>query len=330
MISIIIPVFQMNKYFLDKCIDSIVSQTYKNFEILIIDDGSDQTFCETYSKIAEKDERILFHHLAKKGVSNARNFGLSKAKGEWVLFVDGDDWLTDDALMIFEHWMQSSYDMIFGRNYYCQSDNFYSNFYSGDAAIRIDKESKNDFIETIFYGKSRHFSSGAMPWGKLYRTSFLRDNEICFPENIKIGEDACFNLQVICKANVVMAIDEFVYNYRKHDNAVSCMEHDDMIEICSLFFNRINEILHEFKMEVEYEEAFQTLIFRYWEMYLIKRYLKTGRNTLKKIKSLKRTINDPKYFLLWDIGGPFKGKRAKMKAWMIRHHCLLGLAVFHL
>lgn len=98
-ISIIIPVYNSEKY-LKKCLDSILLQSFRNFELLLINDGSTDSSGRICDEYAKKSERIRVFHKANGGVSSARNIGLDKARGEWVMFVDSDDWLEDNALYI--------------------------------------------------------------------------------------------------------------------------------------------------------------------------------------------------------------------------------------
>ena len=95
MISVIVPVYNVEPY-LRKCLDSIVNQTYRDFEILIIDDGSTDGSGRICDEYAEKDSRIKVFHTENRGLSCARNLGLAEAKGEWIGFVDSDDWIEPD------------------------------------------------------------------------------------------------------------------------------------------------------------------------------------------------------------------------------------------
>lgn len=95
MISVIVPMYNVELY-LRKCLDSIVNQTYKNIEILIIDDGSTDNSGMICDEYAQKDDRIKVFHTENQGLSSARNLGLDEATGDWVGFVDSDDWIDDD------------------------------------------------------------------------------------------------------------------------------------------------------------------------------------------------------------------------------------------
>ena len=100
LISIVVPTYN-NEKFLDKCVESILSQTYHEFELLIINDGSTDNTINVLQPYLKKDQRIKLHNTKNKGVSSARNLGISKAKGEYICFIDSDDWVEKDYLSQF-------------------------------------------------------------------------------------------------------------------------------------------------------------------------------------------------------------------------------------
>ena len=97
LISVIVPVYNVEKY-LNKCLDSIISQTYTNLEIILIDDGSTDNCGKICDEYASKDKRIKVIHKENAGVSSARNYGIQCATGDWIMFVDSDDWIEFDAI----------------------------------------------------------------------------------------------------------------------------------------------------------------------------------------------------------------------------------------
>ena len=100
LISVIVPVYNVEKY-LNRCVESIMNQTYKNLQIILIDDGSNDRSGKICDEYAEKDKRIEVIHKENAGVSAARNKGLDKAKGEWITFVDADDWIEKTFVLFY-------------------------------------------------------------------------------------------------------------------------------------------------------------------------------------------------------------------------------------
>lgn len=182
MISIIVPVYNTEKY-LRRCIDSVLAQTYKDFELLLIDDGSTDTSGAICDEYAEKDGRIRVFHKENGGVSSARNLGLDNAKGEWITFVDSDDYIEENFLKSFEGKLDA--DLVVGNTVLI--------------TYQTGKRMKHNGIPSGCYKDVRsvlssHLSESILrvPWGKMYRAGLISD--LRYNESIHIGEDSLFNL----------------------------------------------------------------------------------------------------------------------------------------
>lgn len=172
MISIIVPVYKVESY-LRQCIDSIINQTYHNIEILLIDDGSPDRCGEICEEYARTDSRIRFFHTENKGLSAARNLGLQKAKGEYVGFVDSDDWIEPDMYEILLRRLEESGTNISACAIWCEyQETHYT--YSVSNAVYIGK----DAIQALVCDLSN------VVWNKLYKKDYWAN--IRFPEKSHI------------------------------------------------------------------------------------------------------------------------------------------------
>ena len=191
-ISVIIPVYNTEKY-LHRCIDSVLAQTYKDFELLLIDDGSKDssgTICDEY---AAQDARVRVFHKENGGVSSARNVGLNHAQGEWVTFVDSDDYIEENFLKSFEGNLDA--DLVVGR--------------------MIKKRSQGNLLSNIpsgYHHPSKIVLEGNLtqlafqsPWGKLFRGSLIKN--LRFDEGMIIGEDHYFILKYVCVAKSIRILE---------------------------------------------------------------------------------------------------------------------------
>lgn len=212
-ISVIIPVYKVEKY-LDRCVESIVCQTYKNLEIILVDDGSPDNcpaLCDEWTK---KDERIKVIHKKNGGVSSARNLGLEKSTGDYIAFVDSDDWIDLD---MYEEMIrvatESSADMVF-----CKSRRVYS---SGQI-IEI-KEKKlielrdKKIIYFFIFGNENSILGG--PCRMLIKNEIAQSCR--FSTKLKLGEDFFYVLNCIEKAEKIEIIDKSFYNYFSNDESVT-------------------------------------------------------------------------------------------------------------
>lgn len=210
MISIIVPVYNVEKY-LRYCIDSILSQTFTDFELLLIDDGSKDKSGEICDEYAKKDNRIKVYHKENGGVSSARNLGLNKANGEWVCFIDSDD-------IVLNTYLKNMVDAISNDNSMILSN------YRGEnmavSKVKLDNVTlyKDEIVK--YFIKNRVLDLSA-PYSKLYKVETIRKYSISFPEGIQMGEDAIFIIRYLNRTSSVAVIDKCDYIVRNTIGSLS-------------------------------------------------------------------------------------------------------------
>ena len=207
MISVIVPVYNVEKY-IEDCIQSILQQTYKDFELLLIDDGSPDNSGIICNRFADGDCRIRVIHKENQGVSAARNDGLALAKGEYVCFIDSDDYVDENYLSLLAN------NMVSGGMAACK---MYS---SGDAFQSTHRESlKQDEAQISCF--SAHGMGGCVG-GKLYDAEIIRTNVLKFEESLTICEDLLFVIQYLqhVTSNVVWNYSALYYYRPNQEGAV--------------------------------------------------------------------------------------------------------------
>ena len=210
-VSIIVPVYRTEKY-LEKCIDSIVKQSYKRLQILLIDDGSPDNSGKICDDWAKRDNRIQVIHQKNQGVSAARNSGIEKAKGTYLCFVDSDDYILSDYISnLVKNIEQEKTDWAMC-GFYRKQDNY--NYTDGYQSCRIKKEDKSYYWYACIDLKGRYL------WNKIYDTNIIQTNNIHFEVGIHPGEDTLFNLQYSFHADKMSIISEPLYVYVDSDNSV--------------------------------------------------------------------------------------------------------------
>lgn len=211
-ISIIIPIYNSEKY-LEECLNSVTSQSYKNIELVLVDSGSSDKSIDIINKYIEADKRICLYKTDKKGVSSARNLALEKAKGEYILFVDSDDLLSDsDALRRIIDIIDSN-DVI-----------RYENNYLNDNKIDINnslESLKNNYKNGLDFLNDALKNNNEYKW-YLWQYVFKKDlwKGIYFPED-KIFEDTYTIYRVLLQANNVKVLKNAIYTYRNNTSGVS-------------------------------------------------------------------------------------------------------------
>ena len=219
--SIIISTYN-NKKLINKCIDSILSQTYNNYEIIVIDDGSTDN---TYSYLKDKyKNKIQLFKQKNSGVSSARNYGLSKVTGDYVIFVDSDDWIDNDSLeKINEICQNGDLDLIITNVKYTNGKKVYKPYQCKEN----NKVSKQALIETIIsleYGEKKYgniFGNCRCIGGKIYKTKIIKENNITFNNKISTFEDGIFNINFVKISKNIFVTNYSYYNYYQNINSVT-------------------------------------------------------------------------------------------------------------
>lgn len=211
-VSIIVPVYNVEKY-IRECLDSIVAQTFTDWECLLIDDGSPDYSGKICDEYAQKDARFRVFHKENGGVSSARNLGLDHARGEWVTFIDSDDII---AITYLENLIQpiikdKSLDFVHGGFSFYYNQEIAGKGYRPLPKVGSDKS----YLLNNFQGyiTSKLFLRGII-------NSWKKDVKLTFDENMKIAEDYAFTLDYLCNVEKYCFIDEIGYYYRK-DNVLS-------------------------------------------------------------------------------------------------------------
>ncbi len=207
-ISIIVPAYNVEEYLPD-CIESILAQSFADFELILVDDGSSDRSGAICDKYAEVDARIRVFHKSNGGVSSARNIGLENANGEWIVFVDGDDVIPPDALETLKNLASPDIDMVMAGYEAIGSNGMQQEEQPKVTSKHITREQA--LAETF---KPTDFGYQGYCFSKLYRTSIIKDNALSFNENIKFNEDRLFVVNFICRSKRQMAYTtKVVYAY---------------------------------------------------------------------------------------------------------------------
>lgn len=228
LVSIIVPIYNAEKY-LDSCIQSVLRQTYANWELILIDDGSTDKSGRIAEEYGFADERITVFHQKNLGVSLARNQGIDEATGNYVVFLDADDELIEDCLAktvnIAE---ETNADVVAGRS--CENQELFQ-----DRIIWTGAEALENSL------KDHLFTYSAC--AKLIRREFIGKTR--FTPDIRINEDSYFVFQLLCKQNVFVLTNDVIYFYRANSESSSrtvfSEKYFDILKVSDLKYKKIEE-----------------------------------------------------------------------------------------
>lgn len=288
-VSIVVPVYNAEKT-LVRCIESIVTQTYKEWELWLINDGSSDAsgvICESYS---ECDVRVRVVHKKNEGVSVTRNIGIEKATGEYVMFIDSDDYLEQNALEL----MMGAIDRY-------DTDVVMCGFFYHEEEDGMETP---NHIEDVFVGDNERFVSEIFrevfekellnpPWNKVIRKSVLENNKIGFAVSYSICEDMIFTIDVLrsCEKIVFLNSSLYHYIYKKGDNLVNRF-HDNYFEALSAYYNVVRAYLEKNNAFGECREYINSFFVEKTIAFFKKIYSCDVYSRAKKYSELKRICKD--------------------------------------
>lgn len=264
-ISIIVPVYNADKY-VDKCIKSILEQTYANFELIIIDDGSTDQSAAICDEWSQKDSRIKVVHVDNGGVSRARNIGIGLSTGSWISFVDADDYIMNNYLsdLLNVTLVNKGVDWVFC-DYYDEingkriNSHIYEKEKEGLLSNTSQLYKKINGIEEKKWSSSSRFAG---VWGKLYSEYLIKKNNISFPENVYIREDVIFNMKYCSRVRQAYYLRKPLYVYNNLDDSASRRSNDNFKYEADSFMKELFECC---KGEKDAEEiiSFNALVMLY-------------------------------------------------------------------
>ena len=242
MISVIVPVYKVEKY-LRQCLDSLTAQTLENMEIVVVDDGSPDgcpAICDEY---AARDARVKVVHKENGGLLSARKAGLAASKGDYIGFVDGDDWVEPDTFLnMYKAICDYSPDMVlseflcdYGDRVEPSGQCFEEGFYNRD---RLEKEI---FPRMLFGGRFYSFGVNPNCWSKLVRRELIEKNLIPVDERIRMGEDAAFIYPCLLDSQSAVCIKNSTYHYRITGQSMSTAYDEKLKDIILLPYKRLKE-----------------------------------------------------------------------------------------
>lgn len=258
MISIIIPIYNVEKY-LSQCLDSVINQTYKDLEIICVNDGSPDNSLKILEEYRKKDERIKIINQENQGLAGARNTGIDNAQGEFVFFLDSDDWLPLNAIeLLYNKQKKENADIIIaGRN-----------------TITSKNEQKflpRDYKENLDFKKyiKKSFKDGSFrpsSCGKLYKKEIIKENKIYFPRGL-LYEDLIFVIKFLYYSKKIVILREYIFNYRfeREGSIINSVNKKDMD--CLKSVEELERFFREKKLEDILEGDYYIKYIMEWIIY---------------------------------------------------------------
>ena len=291
LVSIIVAVYNVDKY-IEECLLSLVNQDYKNIEILIINDGSTDNSQKIIDEFTSKYDNIISYQKENGGVSSSRNLGLKHAKGEYILFVDGDDIIKTDMIHNMVNTIeQDNTDLVCCGYYYLYTDGTKEADFPKENKMFVNKAKSLLFLEDSLKG---------VVWNKLYKKNVIDTYKLSFDENIKIGEDIVFTVNYLGKLKEISLINKPLYYYRMRKSSALNYQNEKDLSL----FEAIKQVYNiDSKMEENMEEYYATMYFKYERLLKKTSNLQNVKNLsfIKTIINPRISLNSKKYIIAYKI-----------------------------
>lgn len=316
--SIIVPVYNVEKY-LRQCIDSVLEQTYSDFELILIDDGSPDNsgiICDEY---VDRDNRVRVVHKDNGGVSDARNTGISMANGEFIWFLDSDDFMAASAMKKIADIIARNSDV---EMITCAHYNEYSNGKREVKSLPLDDTKvnigRNKFFMTLYKSNGSYFS----PWRNIYRKSVIQKNKLRFEKGLVCAEDCDFFMNFLKSGHKFFMTNNPVVHYRVDregsiTNAMSKVAIKDQLIVFSKnhrIFMKNKSNIHV-KMQMFFANKFANSVYllhnltNKQDISELVNYIKNHQEILKDTRGAKYNASK----LIWKIFGYYEGSRLLYK-----------------
>ena len=297
LVSIIVPVYNVERY-LPECLNSLIHQTYQRLEIIIVDDESPDGSPAICDKYALADDRVKVHHVKNGGVSRARNYGVAHATGEWIMFLDSDDYLD---LNTIEKLLECSekYDAdIVSCSYYTSFVN--NNYLVGNDDGRYEEQNidVDAFIrDMVIYPQKalKNYPTCLVPWGKIVKRKLFLGQTVSFPLDLHPHEDALFNVELFKKAKKQAYVHIPLLYYRQRNNASTKSKTKDNFQNNKLFCKYAALIQDSKGKSIFTDDEYAVTCTKYLVYGMINLWAFSSGNRKKAKEQLLIYMNDPLY-----------------------------------
>lgn len=285
LISLIVPVYNVEKY-LHKCLESIVSQTYKNFEVLLINDGSTDNSGEICDEYCKRDNRFKVIHKKNEGVSIARNIGIEKCSGNWISFIDGDDFVDSEYLLnLYSAAIRNNADVVTSDfKGYIEGSAPSPSYYNRKGRVASDSLSGQEALSLML-----NMRENCSVWSKIFKRASI--GNLRFPIG-RINEDGLFLFYLYFKTKHVVAIESAHYYYRINPNGLARTVNNRLFDLI-INMREMETYLKEHNVSVRCKKALKIWEINYCTnlvfMFKGTSYMTSHRNELTQIRDIVKS-----------------------------------------
>lgn len=284
LLSVVVPVYNVEKYIV-KCLNTLRSINNDNYEIILINDGSTDSSYEIIKKIEKEDKRVTVYNNSNHGLSYTRNYGMEKARGEYVIFVDSDDYLKSTSFEQLIEKISRNDAVFFGYTRILEGE-IIDDEQEKIVTKIINQEQLIEKLETDSFINDFGFA-----WNKIYKKSIIDKNNILFENNTCAREDLIFNLQYFQHVDNIMITENSMYYYVQYDNSLSRIGHE--ISEIDVFVGRLKSIVNN--KPIYKDSMINRIVFSVIQNHIENKIFKLNSSMKEKNKEFLKTIKYRNY-----------------------------------
>lgn len=296
LVSIVVPVHNAEKY-LRKCLDSILNQTYENIEVILINDTSSDYSSDICLAYRKKDRRIKYYEVQLSSAGKSRTFGMEKALGKWLIFVDADDYIESNMIeILYETVNKNHLESVFCKFNVLSNDSNeekVTNFINKKTMMKYEEdEIKNNFIFSAIYVTENSEMSMYAVWHGIYNIDIIKKYNIKFEdENKYLSEDSIFNFEYLSKCKSIGIIEDALYNHILFNNNSICNIYNTRYDFIDVWYDKILQVALDNNIDIE--KTTYCLSERYVEFFICKirqEILLANAPIYMKLKKIRRMV----------------------------------------
>ena len=259
-LSVVIPVYKIKEEYLRECLNSISFQCSNEIEIILVDDGSPDNCGKICDEYAATDNRFKVIHQENQGVSVARNMGIKESNGEWITFIDPDDWIEADwGEVILNAVKKVDADIIMSDYYQEFATKQHPQFLMSESGYLNEKYLKAvkiaPFNQLVINNKYKEYESNVI-WNKIYRANLIKENNCLFDPKARKGQDVIFNAEIFQLTSCVYYIHKPLYHYRYLQQSITNRYNPKVRYYNEIAFRHYERIIDTYSLSNEYKKAF--------------------------------------------------------------------------
>lgn len=335
LVSIVLPIYNIKKEYLKKCILSLKNQTYSKIEIVMVNDGSKNGIEKTCEELAKTDKRIKYIYQKNAGVSVARNNGMQNAEGEYICFVDPDDWVENTYIETLYHAIKTSKaDIAISDCKVCYENHTVENRFLNQKEGDLQGKEKNKILYQLIGKKICEYYppevAAGVPWAKIFSGTFMEKNELSFIPGMVRMQDNIFCLYAIEAAKKIHYTPQVIYNYRKESGSACYKYAPRIIEYFEKYYDETRKFLDIYHKETVLYEALRMKELTSFNSYLTQYFFnaKYNGNFKDAKKELKKLLDEDRYKEdIKNIDYGLLNKQEKLFVFLLKNECF-GLLKF--